>query len=277
MSIEARLPRWTQRTNPLVWRNLSAAARMENPDLARHWRILRFIALILGVSLGLGWFSEIHLSGFLAALVLAPAYVTIYGWLLAASLSLPVLIALYGRLLLQVSAGAGGLILRERAEDRLALLRTIPPSLRSILLSQTAACIWNNISGLDTLLWLAGALSLPLVVITHAALWFPELPPLPLRLVILAGVTAGIVRPWLELVMAGALGTLAGTFARYRLSAGVSAALLLASYFALVNLPRLLPLAPLPRLLVEVALPLGLPPLVTLGALALAERALAAE
>ncbi len=277
MSIEARLPRWAQRTNPLVWRNLSSAARRENPDLARHWHTLRFMALFLGLSLGLVLLDGVNLSGLLAALALAPVYATGYGWLLAAALSLPVLLILYARILLRLSASAAGLILRERAEDRLSLLRTIPFSLRSILLSQTAACIWNEISGLDTLLWLAGVLSLPLVVITHATLWFSGAPPLILRLTMLAGIATVIIRPWLELVMAGALGALAGTFARYRLSAGGSAALLLASYFVLVNLPRLLSLAPLPRLLVEVALPLALPPLVTLGALALAERTLAAE
>lgn len=277
MSLEARLPRWAQRTNPLVWRNLSLAARRENADLARQWHTLRFAALFFGLSLGLGLLEGVNLSGLLAALVLAPAYAAGYGWLLAAALSLPVLLGLYARSLLRVSASAGGLILRERAEDRLSLLRTVPWSLRSILLSQTAASIWNESAGLDSLLWLAGVLSLPLVVITHATLWFSGAPPLILRLTMLAGVTTAILRPWLELVMAGALGALAGTFARYPVSARIGAALLLGSYFALVNLPRLLPLAPLPRLLVEVVLPLALPPLATLGALALAERALTAD
>lgn len=277
MSLEARLPRWTRRANPLVWRNLSAAARRENPDLARHWHTLRLVAALLGLSLGLIALEGLAAGGLLATLALAPIYAASYGWLLAAVLSLPILIALYGRSLLRISGGAGDLILRERAEDRLTLLRTIPASLRGILLGQIAAAIWNEISGLDTLLWLGGILSLPLVVITHATLWFPEAPSLTLRLIMLAGVTAGIARPWLELVMAGALGTLAGTFARFRLSARGGAALLLAGYFALVNLPRLLPLTPLPRLLVEVALPLALPPLVTLGALALAEHALTTD
>ena len=79
------------------------------------------------------------------------------------------------------------------------------------------------------------------------------------------------------LVMAGALGTFVGAITQYRISARVSAALLLAAYFVLVNLPRLLLLTIPTRLLVEMILPLVLPVLVTWLALAATERALTTD
>jgi hypothetical protein len=277
LQYETRLPRWAQRSNPLVRRNLRPAASREHLDLARLVRMLLVYCGLVLASLALIPLAGLDLSSPLLLLPLAPAITAVYALLLAAFFGVPALIALYAAVLVRVSNGTAGLVLREREDDRLSLLRTVPAPLRSIFLSQAAASIWNEIAVLDTLVWLGGLLSLPPIVVLYGTLWFPDAPPLLQRLAMIAGLVTAFLRPWLELIMAGALGALTGSFARYRISAGLGSALLLGAYFALATLPRLLPLGPLPRLLVEVGLPLALPPLVTLAALAVAQRALTAD
>ncbi|GAB4576012.1 MAG: hypothetical protein Kow0077_30400 [Anaerolineae bacterium] len=210
-------------------------------------------------------------------LFVAPGIAMAYGLLFGAALGLPVLMGLYATLLVRVATAAAQFTLYERQQDRLNLLRTIPMPLSDILLSQIAAAIWNISPMLDMVLWLGGMLAPVPITIGHSMLWFDALSPVAHRFTMIAGLVTSFVRPWLELLMAGALGTLAATLTRYRWSAATAATLLLIAYFTLINLPRLLTLPPLPRLIVEIVLPLAMPPLVTASALGSAVRILTTD
>lgn len=277
MRARRRLPRWAMRANPHVRRNLSRAALRESLDLSRLWRVFLLSSGIIGATLVLEPLAMLVTGNLSMLLFASPLLVMGYAWLLGAIFALPLLVVLYGVSLIRVGRQAAALIMREREEDRLTLLRTVPDPLPNIFLSQIAACIWNDLAQLNTLLWIAAALALPPILLTHTTLWFADTPrPIP-QITMLASLITALARPWLELVMVGALGTLVGAFARYRISASISVSLLAAAYFILSNMPRLLPLSPWLRLLVEVALPLALPPLITLLTLTVAERTLTAD
>lgn len=274
---QRQLPHWARRTNPHVWRHLSRTSAGDSIDLSR---LRRVFLISTGVALALpviGHLVTLSASTPLSALLSSPIIIVTYTWLLGTLIGLPIAIALYGIILVRVGTHAASLMLRERASDGLDVLRTVPAPLHDILLSQVAACIWHEIAHLDTLLWVAAWMALPPVLVTHATLWFAATPiPVP-QITIVAGLLVTLARPWLELVMAGAIGTLTGTIARHRISARVSSALLLTSYFVLVNLPRLLSLSMVMRLWVEIALPLLLPILITRLALSTTARILTAD
>jgi len=276
MSLESLLPAWARRSTPLVRRHIHTLGATETIDFARLLRLLLVqcglvIASLAGIPL-----TTLNLSHPLLLLALMPVLAAAYALTLSAAIVLPVALVLYARLLLAVSRAAAGNILDERQNRTLDVLRTTPPNLRELLLGHIAGSIWREAPSLSVLLWLAAALSLPPIVLLHGALWFPAEHPLLIRLAIVGGLLTTMIRPLLELVMAGALGTLAGATVSFRPAGTTGAALLLGAYFVLVNLPRLLPLSTPARLLVEIGLPLALPPLITAGALTVAERSLTA-
>jgi hypothetical protein len=97
------------------------------------------------------------------------------------------------------------------------------------------------------------------------------------RLLMIVGLTVSLLRLVVEPPMIAALGVLMGALSRDRVPAMLATGALGFAYFVLINLPRLAPLPPGARLIVEVALPLLLPPLLTLAALWLARRVLERE
>ncbi len=274
MPLESLLPIWARRTHPLVRRHIHTFGATETPDISRLRRMLLIQIGLVAISLPAIAVARLDLSHPLVLMALLPVLAAAYALTLAAIILLPVGFVLYGRLLLGVSRDAASTILDERQNDTLEVLRTTPPNLRELLLGHIAGSIWRHAALLSLLLNLTSALSLPPIVLLHGTLWFPAEHPLLIRLTIIAGLLTSLIRPLLELVMAGALGTLAGATVSFRIAGTTWAALLLGAYFLLVNLPRLLPLSTPVRLLVEIGLPLALPPLITLGALAAAEHML---
>ncbi len=277
MSLESLLPAWARRSYPLVRRHIHTLGASETIDASRLFRLLLLQAGFVMISLVGIPLAALNLSHPLLLLALLPALAAVYALTLAAAILLPVALVLHARLLLTISGTATSIILTERQEETLDVLRTTPPALRELLLGHIAGCIWRETSSLSLLLWLATAFSLPPVVLLYGTLWFPAEHPLFIRGAIVAGLLTAVIRPILELIMAGALGVLAGATVTFRIAGTTWAALLLGAYFLLVNLIRLLPLSTPARLLVEIGLPLALPPLITAGALALAGRVLTAD
>ncbi len=77
--------------------------------------------------------------------------------------------------------------------------------------------------------------------------------------------------------MLAALGVLMGAATGARIPAILATCALGLAYFVLVNLPRLLPLDPAGRFLIDLVLPVVLPPAITYGSVTPAARLLARD
>lgn len=239
------------------------------------WRFYLLQMLMIGLSLGLPLITTAgRVSALLGTFIVVPVAVVFYGFIMASLLILPPTLALYGRALLGVAASSVHTIMSEREGNTLMLLRTTPFSLREIFLGKIASGIWKQAENLNDVLLFAGLLSLPPVVLSYAALWPPDQYPYLSRLGMALGLSASLLRLFVEPVMAGAVGILVGSVASFRIVGVIWATVLLGSYFLLLNLMRLLPLDMPLRLVVEVLLPLLLPLLITWAALHAAEHAL---
>jgi len=92
------------------------------------------------------------------------------------------------------------------------------------------------------------------------------------RLALLGGVVAALLRVWLEPVMMVALGAMYGAASGSRSQAITATILTMAAYLLLINLARLLPVDPIWHIVIETILPVTLPPLITVIALRLVLR-----
>jgi hypothetical protein len=263
-------PGWARRENPIVQREMGL---LSDYDTIPVWSLRRLFliqtALILG-SLLLNLPADVGAANeqFTAVLLILLIVPVAYG--IAAALILPVGLFIYARLLDRIIQTTTAAILRERRDDNLTILRTIPPSLREIFLSSIAGAIWPETPDLNTVLGIITWLSLPPIIVLHTGYWPTESEPLLVRLGFILGLGASMLRPLLEVVMVGALGMFCGAFTRIRLVASTIALLLTAAYFVLINLPRGLILPMGWRLLIESVLPLLLPVVITWGAVSAA-------
>lgn len=252
--LDRNLPRWARRSNPIVRRHLGGFLAAPLPQLDVLARLL--LAQIAIVLLSLLIPAVLELTALLA---------------LVALLAVPVAFYSYAAALFSIGRAAANAIVDEVEGHGLDTLRTTPLTLRSILLSKIAASLWSQAINMETVFLITATLSLPVITIQQASLYSPEKLLLPSRALIIAGLIASLLRVFLEPLMMGALGVLAGAVAGLRISAVTWTILLGAAYFIMINMPRLLALTWLERLLIEAVLPVALPPLITLGALALAQ------
>jgi len=252
--LDRNLPRWARRSNPIVRRHLGGFLAAPLPQLDVLARLL--LAQIAIVLLSLLIPAVLELTALLA---------------LVALLALPVAFYSYAAALFGIGRAAANAVVDEVEGHGLDTLRTTPLTLRSILLSKIAASLWSQAINMETVFLITATLSLPVITIQQASLYSPEKLLLPSRALIIAGLIASLLRVFLEPLMMGALGVLAGAVAGLRISAVTWTILLGAAYFIMINMPRLLALTWLERLLIEAVLPVALPPLITLGALALAQ------
>jgi len=252
--LDRNLPRWARRSNPIVRRHLGGFLAAPLPQLDVLARLL--LAQIAIVLLSLLIPAVLELTALLA---------------LVALLAVPVAFYSYAAALFGIGRAAANAVVDEVEGHGLDTLRTTPLTLRSILLSKIAASLWSQAINMETVFLITATLSLPVITIQQASLYSPEKLLLPSRALIIAGLIASLLRVFLEPLMMGALGVLAGAVAGLRISAVTWTILLGAAYFIMINMPRLLALTWLERLLIEAVLPVALPPLITLGALALAQ------
>jgi hypothetical protein len=123
---------------------------------------------------------------------------------------------------------------------------------------------------LEVLLIGAALLSLPLVILQHVNLYPPLVYPIAVRFLMITGFAASLLRVLVEPLMIAAIGVLMGASTQARIPSMLATVALGIAYVVLINLPRLLPLDPAARFIVEMILPLVLPLLITWGALRLA-------
>lgn len=251
--LDRNLPRWARRSNPIVRRHLGGFLAAPLPQLDILGRLLLWQIVLVLLSL------------------LIPAILELTALLaLVAIIALPVALYSYAVALFGIGRSAANAVMDELEGRGLDTLRTTPLTLRSILLSKIAASLWTQAINMETVILITAVLSLPVITIQQASLYPPEKFLLPSRALIIAGLIASLLRVFIEPLMMGALGVLAGAVAGLRVSAITWTILLGVAYFVMINLPRLAVLTWPERLLIESVLPVLLPILITVGALALA-------
>lgn len=251
--LDRNLPRWARRSNPIVRRHLGGFLAAPLPQLDILGRLLLWQIVLVLLSL------------------LIPAILELTALLaLVAIIALPVALYSYAVALFGIGRSAANAMMDELEGRGLDTLRTTPLTLRSILLSKIAASLWTQAINMEVVILITAVLSLPVITIQQASLYPPEKFLLPSRALIIAGLIASLLRVFVEPLMMGALGVLAGAVAGLRVSAITWTILLGVAYFVMINLPRLAILTWPERLVIESVLPVLLPILITIGSLALA-------
>jgi hypothetical protein len=252
-TIDEHLPQWARRSNPIVRRHLGV-----------HWKVLpleiELLVRLLGVQGGL----------LLVSIPLPIVLPLVFTLLPVALVMLPFVFLAYGRLLIYVGAFTVRMIIDEQQNNSLSLLRTTPISLRHILYSKASAGVWRQVEDLGLLVIAAALLSLPAIGLQYAVYWPFEEVNLVSRLTLGAGLLASIARLFLEPMMVASMAILVGSVVTQRTQALISLAGLGVFYFILINLPRLLPLPPETRILVDFVLPVVLPLVISVTAFQLA-------
>jgi hypothetical protein len=245
VGIDHGLPGWARRSNPIVRRHLGFYWKTLPPEIGQLVKIYLVQIGLMLLSFPFPIFFDFVMPVITVSLLLIP--VAFIG---------------YGHALLFVGIVAVTATVDERRNHTLDLLRTTPLPLEHIVFSKIAAAIWRQVDDLGLILMTASLLTLPVMVIQYANLFPPAQYPIICRAAIVLGVTASLLRLALEPVMIGALGVMVGAAAPQRIPAITATALMGGFYFLLLNLPRLMVLGWETRLLIEVALPLILPPVI---------------
>lgn len=247
-----RLPYWARSTNPIVRRHLGLYWRTIPPELQPFIRItLLWLGLLL-----LDVVLPLELP-----LVFVPAIAFSVGALIA----LPIALYYYGMLLARIGAMATLAMTQEMRNNTMPLLIATPMSLEQIFLGKIAAAIWKQMDTLVLIAYIA-ILICPSLLIIH----YDSAHAMRDGVMVARGLTgltlvASLLRLLVEPVMVGAIGVLVGSVVRYRSTAVTSTLLLAGGYFVLLNMLRYLPnMTSTGTLLVDVVLPLLLPPLITL-------------
>jgi hypothetical protein len=251
--LDRHLPEWARRAHPVVRRQLGIFWRAITPDLLIPARLY-----VIQVAFVIITFVIPGLFNLLLPVVTVPVVL------------LPAVIYFYIETLVRIGAEAAASVADARASGRLELLRTTPLTLRDILSAHGAAAIWRQIEMLEVLLIGAALLSLPLVILQHVNLYPPLVYPIAVRFLMITGFAASLLRVLVEPLMIAAIGVLMGASTQARIPSMLATVALGIAYVVLINLPRLLPLDPAARFIVEMILPLVLPLLITWGALRLA-------
>ena len=251
--LDTSLPAWARRSNPIVRRQLGI-----------YWKTL---------PLELGQWLKI-LGGEMLIVLLAAALPVLYTFIMpvvtVSVLLIPLVFILYGQLLFNVALHATSAAYSEVHNNTLALLLVTPLPREHILFSKLAASIWRQADNLSLVVIGHVLLSLPVLILQYATLYSPDDNPLVTSFAIILALVANLARLFLEPVLVGAIGIVAGVTTSPRILANIVAVTVSGAYFLFINLPRLLDLPFGVRLLVDVLLPLVLPGLLAYGLLRLA-------
>lgn len=259
-SIDRRLPYWARRSNPVVRRHLGV-----------HWKVLPLeVDLLVRLLLIQG--AVIAVSA--AIPILLPLLFTL---LPVSMVLLPFVLIGYVRVLIGVGSFTVRMMVDEQHNNTLALLRTTPMPLRHILYSKGAAGVWRQIEDLGLIIMGTAVLSLPVIGLQYAAYWpLEDLTTISWlsRVALGMGLIGSIARLFIEPAMIAACAIAIGSIVPSRAPALIALTGLGFFYFLLINLPRLMPMTPELRVLLESILPIVLPVAITFLAFRLAEYVL---
>lgn len=248
--LDTSLPVWARRSNPIVRRQLGIYWKTLPLELSQWVRIL---------------------GGEMLVVLLAAAVPVIYTFIMpvvtVSVLLIPLLFALYGQVLFNVGLHATSAAYNEVHNNTLALLLVTPLPHEHILFSKLAASIWRQADNLSLVVIGHVLLSLPVLILQYATLYAPEDNALLTSGAIVLALAANLARLFLEPMLVGAIGIVAGITTSPRILANIVAVTVSGAYFLFINLLRILDLPFGVRLLVDAILPVLLPALLGYGLL----------
>lgn len=218
--VDAQLPPWARRTNPIVRRELGMNWKRLFPDVGLMAKLVLVQAALVTVVP----------PGFLMTMILPVAVMS--------AVVAPALVFLYGRVLVTVLNATAAAMVHAFTHHTLDLLRITHVSTDDIILGKIAASLWRRMDDMDMVLLGVSTLSLPFLAIYHfSGLQLMEI-ALHHRLMVAIGLLTVPPRFVLEPLMFGAVAVAAGTLLPSR-SAAVSAAAAFAVFYYAVAITLL--------------------------------------
>ena len=243
--IDADLPYWARRSNPIVRRELGMAWRTMLPEIGLLRQAFIIQSILIALTLPFPFLIELALPTVTAAIIL-----------------LPFALVVYARVLIIVSSSGARSMTNELQNDTLNVLRTTPFSLIEIIVSKAAAAMWRQVEDLGLLMLGVALLSTPLLISYYGTLWPLDHNPLLPRVAIVLGLGVSIVRMLLEPFMVAMIGIFMGMALHSRSAATTGTLIVGGFYFLCLNLARLVHLSWPMRFVVDFVLPIGLPLLI---------------
>lgn len=256
-SIDENLPEWARRSNPIVRRHLGTAWKTFTPNPSLLLRLYGLQVIIIAVSI---------VAPFVFALLMPTVTVSL--------VLIPIGAVMYAQILIQTGAMSARYMVDERRNETLALTLVIPQPTRNIIFSKISAAMWRHVENLMLMSLAVVLFSLPLMIIQYDIQFSIMESPGLVRVGLALGLAVSLLRLWIEPIMFGALGAVYGAASHSRVQAVTATLLTGGAYFAFVNLARLLPVDGGWRLVIETALPVILPTLITFVSLQVTQRLL---
>lgn len=253
--IDANLPVWARRSNPIIRRQLGAHWRVFPPQ---PWPLFKWYVIF---------------AGFVLLTIPYPfLFLFILTLLLAVFLLLPAVVYLYFQTLVYIIHDASQAVVDEFQNETFTLLRTTPFTAREILLSKVMAAIWRRMSDLDLVIMMAVPMVVSPTLIFYLWLWPPEEFYGTAQWLTVITYGATLIRLPFEMFMVASVAAMMGAITRLRNTAFSATVALMFFYFLLLSLARLLELSWQMQLVVDALLPVVLPILISIGAISLALR-----
>lgn len=253
--VDANLPPWARRTNPIVRQHLGRYWRVMPPQIEPlfQWYLVQVVIVLLSIP---AEFVFIFISP-MALLSLAV---------------FPVMIVYYGRTLYDLASDSSRAMVQEIENHTMPLLLTTPMSLREVLLSKISGAMWRQSDPISLVMATAAYTQLPTLLLFYINMFPSDEYGIAAQILILAGLASSIVRIPLEVFMVSVMGQFIGSNTPGRGTAAASTLGMVIFYFIFVNLPRFLPLGVALRFFFDVILPLILPVLIAWVLLRLTEN-----
>ncbi len=220
--LDANLPNWARRSNPVVRRELGQQWKRLFPDVGLLARVIGLEALVV-VFLPLGILMTITLPVMVVSVIAVPAA-----------------LFLYGRTVVSMIHAAAAAIVDAHNNHTLDLLRVSLVPLDHIILGKIAASLWRRMDDIDLILLGAAIAGTPILTVYHFGPLRADEVTLGLRMLAAAGVMALPIRLTLEPFMLAAVAVAVGTVSPTRAGAVVTTSAFAVFYFALTLLPYLM-------------------------------------
>lgn len=238
--IDQNLPRWARRSNPIVKRELGLYWRIMPPQADSVLRAFWVQALIIAATIPIPFLLTLLLPLTLVSFALLP-----YG------------LYLYAQLLYNIAGDASSSMVAEVENATLDVIRMTPVPTGHLLLSKLAGSLWKQSEPFTLVLAIASLTQVPSLFIIYANLYAARDFPATAQILTVIMFATSLIRLPVEAFMVGALGQWVGLQTSGRGAAQATAIGLMGFYFLLINLPRLIPLGPVGRVLVDGVLPLA--------------------
>lgn len=254
--MDANLPMWARRSNPIVRRELGFYWKRIFPNVGLIVRALIAQSLIL--------------------LIVPPFFLMnlLYPMAVVGFLLIPLLMFLYGRVLIVSLLSAASAMSTAHANHTIDLLRVSLIPLRHIVLGKASASLWRRMEDLDLVMMISTAMALTLTLFSHFANIRPDDIDWTLRLLSIVTMWVLPLRLMLEPFMLAVLGVAFGTAFHMRSTAVTATFSASLFYYVLMLLPFSFGLTLMWRVVFQVVLPVIIPLVVIVLATAFAEHSI---